>query len=230
MMATARGHHTAWPAGSGVAVTGDRHVSGAVAGGVGRHVGDRRCGRLGMTGRLDRRRGRRVAARFVSRTSVEVGPGHGGVTTGLGGGRVVGGLGRLLRRRLLRCGLLGRLRGLLRLLVADEPLTLGLAPHAVGLRFDDTRRVALHTDAERHAQVEALLVRQAELSCELVHPDVRQNVVLTVFRLSRPCRPYHGRSAVAIPASSTLTDPVLTAGRAGRSARRRLHPRAIARR
>jgi hypothetical protein len=40
------------------------------------------------------------------------------------------------------------------------------------LRLDDRRGVGLHTDAERAADVQDLLVRHAELLGQLVDPDV----------------------------------------------------------
>ena len=124
------------------------------------------------------------------------GPRGGAAGRGRGGGRGGGGplgLGGRLRLLHLRCrgrgglglgflgrtgGLrrLGRLRGLLGLLVADEAFPLGLAANAVGLRVLDARRVGLHADAEAPAEVERLLVGQSELLRELMDADLRCQV------------------------------------------------------
>jgi len=48
-----------------------------------------------------------------------------------------------------------------------ETLAIGLAPDAVSLGILDTRGMALDPDPQRFAEVERLLVRQAELSSEL---------------------------------------------------------------
>ncbi len=74
-----------------------------------------------------------------------------------------------------RHGLLGGLD------VAAESLSVGLAPDAVGLRVLDARRVALDTDPERDAEVERLLVGEAELACELVDPDPCCQVVCQIL-------------------------------------------------
>jgi hypothetical protein len=45
----------------------------------------------------------------------------------------------------------------------------------------DARRVALDPDAEANAEVERLLVGEAQLSCELVDPDLLCQVLLQSF-------------------------------------------------
>jgi hypothetical protein len=60
---------------------------------------------------------------------------------------------------------------LFRLNLSAEPLRVGQTSNAVGLRVLDARGVALHADTKTLAQIERLLVGQAELPCELVHPD-----------------------------------------------------------
>src|SRR5690606_22364396 len=67
--------------------------------------------------------------------------------------------------------------GLFRLGVADETLSLRLTAHAVGLRVDDARRVALYANPERGAEVERLFVREPEFSRQFVHADVRWQVL-----------------------------------------------------
>jgi hypothetical protein len=71
-------------------------------------------------------------------------------------GLVVGVAG-LLGGRLLVC------LGLFGLYVASQPLALGLAAGAVGLRLLDARRMTLYADTERDAQIECFLVGQPEL-------------------------------------------------------------------
>jgi hypothetical protein len=87
---------------------------------------------------------------------------------------------RLLRRCLLRRGLLGGC-GLFGLDRPAETLTVGLAAGAVGLRVLDGGRVALHTHPEGQAEVERLLVRQAELMGKLVDPDLLRQRSLQPF-------------------------------------------------
>jgi hypothetical protein len=55
---------------------------------------------------------------------------------------------------------------------ALEALTLGLAPDAVRLGFLDAGGMALDADPHRQAQLETFFVGQAELACQLVHPDL----------------------------------------------------------
>jgi len=62
-------------------------------------------------------------------------------------------------------------------LVADHSLALRLAADAVGLGVDDARRVALHPDPERVTEIERLLVGEPELSGQLVHADLRCQVL-----------------------------------------------------
>ena len=59
--------------------------------------------------------------------------------------------------------------GLLGLDLADQALALGLAADAVGLRILDARGMRLDADPQRLAEVEGLLVGEAELLGELVH-------------------------------------------------------------
>ena len=76
-------------------------------------------------------------------------------------------------------GLLSRLLGrllrrfrLLRLLIANQTLTLGLAADTVGLRVDDARGMALDADPQGLGEIERLGIGHAELSCEFVDADV----------------------------------------------------------
>src|SRR5690606_5146507 len=75
-----------------------------------------------------------------------------------------------------------RLGGLLGLDLPDEALALGLATDAIGLRLLDARGVRLDADPQREAEVERLLVRHAELLCELVHAHLRCQVLGSVLR------------------------------------------------
>ena len=68
----------------------------------------------------------------------------------------------------------------------EQTVALGSAPHTVGLSFDDARRVGLDSDAEREAEIERLLVAQAELFGELVDAD-----------LAWQCVPPSGRARAA---------------------------------
>jgi len=87
-------------------------------------------------------------------------------------GRLLGGGCRRLLLR-LRLGLaLGDLRRLFGLLVSNEALALGLAPHAVALRLLDARGMRLDPDAELGAEVEGLLVGEPERFRELVDSDL----------------------------------------------------------
>jgi hypothetical protein len=73
------------------------------------------------------------------------------------------------RFRLARGALAGRL---LRLDLTPQAVAVGLATDAVSLRVLDRRRVALDPDAQREAQVERFLVRETELACKLINPDL----------------------------------------------------------
>jgi hypothetical protein len=53
----------------------------------------------------------------------------------------------------------------------------GPTPHPVGLSFFDAGRMARHADPHGQAQIEAFLVRQAELACQLVDPHLLGQVV-----------------------------------------------------
>jgi hypothetical protein len=68
------------------------------------------------------------------------------------------------------CGLLGLMSSL-------QTFAFGPAPYPVGLSFLDARRMARNADAHGQAQVEALLVRQTELTCQLVDPHLLGQVV-----------------------------------------------------
>lgn len=83
-----------------------------------------------------------------------------------------GGRAWIVSSRRGRCDLAHGLRGCPRLDPMTQALGLGPPPDAVGLRFDDARRVALDPDAQIEAQVEGFLVGQPELSSELVHTDL----------------------------------------------------------
>src|SRR5439155_11563240 len=100
---------------------------------------------------------------------------------GLGGDGVV----RLGRRdrggRLLGSAL--RRHGLLRLHLSPQAVAVGLPPHPVGLGVLDARRVALHADPERFAEVERLLVGEPELACKLVDPDPRCQSAASVLSM-----------------------------------------------
>jgi hypothetical protein len=167
--------------GRGGLVGGRSHLRGG-RGGLGHRLGrrsDRFRGRLGRD-----RLGRDGLLGGGGLAAIDLGLGR-----NLGGGRdrsrldhLGGGLGydlgrlgvgdrssRLLGR--LLGGLLGRL-GLLGGDVTNETLPLGLAADAVRLGLDHAGGVALDADTERIAEIEALLVGQPELTCELVHPDV----------------------------------------------------------
>jgi hypothetical protein len=58
-----------------------------------------------------------------------------------------------------------------------QALALSLAANAVGLGLLDAGGVALDSDTHRQAQLEAFLVAEAELACQLVHPDLLGQVV-----------------------------------------------------
>ena len=102
---------------------------------------------------------------------------------GLAGRGLLGG-GLLRRTRLLGRGL-GRLVLFLGLGLADQPFALGLTTDAVGLRLHDARGVALDADPQVVAEVDGLFVREAELACELVYPDLACQE--SSFRLASSC-------------------------------------------
>ena len=78
--------------------------------------------------------------------------------------------GSLLGRSLfLGCSLLLGRSLLFWLLVANQTLAIGLASYTIGLGVDDARGMALHTDSERVAEVQGLLVGQPQLSCQFVY-------------------------------------------------------------
>lgn len=85
-------------------------------------------------------------------------------------GGVIGG-----RRR--RLGPVGRRRVFLGRVGALQPLALRPAPHPVGLCLFDARRVARDTDPHRQAQVQALLIGEAQFPRQLVNPDLPGQVV-----------------------------------------------------
>ena len=155
---------------------------------VGRGRLDRRCccgtfdlGR-GRRGRGHRGwcRGRRLDLGFGRRLDLgrdRCGLGH---RRGVPGGR--GGLLGALASRL------GRLFGLD---VALQTLPLGLAAHPVGLSFLDARGMALDADAEGDAEVECLLVGEAELLGELMDSDLSCHVRGQPF-IGRVPPPGHG--------------------------------------
>jgi hypothetical protein len=66
---------------------------------------------------------------------------------------------------------------------AAQSLAVGLATHPVGLGVLDGGGMALDPDAERHAQVERFLVRQAELAGKLVDADLLRHRFLRSFFL-----------------------------------------------
>jgi hypothetical protein len=58
------------------------------------------------------------------------------------------------------------------LLLAHQTLALGLATDAVRLGLDHAGGVTLHTDPQRFAEIEALLVGQPEFPRKLIDADV----------------------------------------------------------
>ncbi len=152
--------------------------------------GRRRAGRrrADLRARSGRRRGRDLAGRAagdqmgrpLGADGRRGGRRRGGRTRTLG--RCAHRLGRGLRRsgRLGGGLLLGRFLGLDR---TTEAFTVGLAPHPVGLGVLDRGGMALDPDAERHAQVERFLVRQAELAGKLVDADLLRHRFLRSFFL-----------------------------------------------
>jgi hypothetical protein len=88
------------------------------------------------------------------------GPGPAG-RCGRGGGVGRGGLSRP------RCwrGFLGRVSTL-------QPVAFCPPPDAVGLRLFDARGVAGHAYPHRQGEVKAFFICEAELACQLVHPDL----------------------------------------------------------
>ena len=82
-----------------------------------------------------------------------------------------------------RCGLLrslGGLGGLFRLDGATQSVGIGLASDSVGLCVLNRRRVALDPDTKAHGKINRLLVRQAQLSCQLVDADLLRQGFLCV--------------------------------------------------
>ena len=74
----------------------------------------------------------------------------------------------------------------LRLDRAAQTFLVGATADAVGLLLLDARGVALDPDPELQAQIEGFFVRQAELTSQLVHPDLLRQVPVSV---PFPCRP-----------------------------------------
>ena len=141
----------------------------------------------GAGGRLDRRSRRRRR-----------GPAAGAAATSAGASALAAFAG------------LGRLLGLLGLDVADEALALRLATDAVGLRLLDARGVRLDADPQRLAEVQRLLVGEAELLGELVHALLACQVswsspslfgTYCVLQLLCPCPAVHPRT---IPRDGTI--------------------------
>ncbi len=150
----------------------------------------RRGARRRLRGRGRRCRGRLRRGGRGRRRGAEIGaPGSGngrlaGLWCGPGGGRAGRAAGGVLgaddagpsagarrgRPRRGRC-LLGR-RG------PPEALAISLAPDAVGLGVLDARGVALDPDPQRLAEVERLLVRQTELTSELVDTDLLRQLLV----------------------------------------------------
>ena len=143
-------------------------------------LGRGRC-RLGDRGRCC---GRRLDLGFGRR--LDLGDGRDLTLGGGGRCRVVGG-----RRGGLLGALASRLGRLFGLDVALQTLPLGLAAHPVGLSFLDARGVALDTDAEGDAEVECLLVGEAELLGELMDSDLSCHVRGQPF-IGRVPPPGHG--------------------------------------
>jgi hypothetical protein len=109
--------------------------------------------------------GRRLG--FGLRLAVDGGLGYLDRRGSLGNGR--GRLGRLAPRP-PRLGLLGL--GLLDDRLAPKSLGVGETPHAVRGGIIDARRVALDADLQALGQIEHHLVLDAELSRQLVDPDL----------------------------------------------------------
>ncbi len=173
-------------AGRAAGPSGGDHLAGVGRGGRGRAgrglggTGGRGLGRARRRGGLGRARGgraRRGRRRWGRRRGGRLG-GRGGV---LGGSLLGGGRALLLGRRLL-------LAGLLRLLVADQAFALRLATDPVGLGLLDARGVGLDADAEVHAEIERLLVGEAELLRELVDADLSCQGRLPSPSGLSPCR------------------------------------------
>jgi len=97
------------------------------------------------------------------------------------GDLVIGGSGP---RLLSRGSRLGRLRLRLRRHLASQPLGVGLAADAIGLRVLDRGGVALHPDTQGYAEVQRLFVGEPELTGELVDPDLLRHQLLGSFFLS----------------------------------------------
>jgi hypothetical protein len=66
-------------------------------------------------------------------------------------------------------------------MIANQAVALGPSAHAVALGLLDARGMALDADAERDREVERLLVGEAELLGELVHPDLACHVRVQPF-------------------------------------------------
>lgn len=81
---------------------------------------------------------------------------------------------RLCRPRPCGPGLLGRLSAL-------QAVAFCPAADAVRLRFLDARGVARNADPHGQGELEALFVSKAELSCQLVHPDLLGQVFFNPF-------------------------------------------------
>ena len=153
---------------AGSAAAAGRSAGAAAA--AGSDAAGSRGGAVSATSRLAAGRGATSGSGEVSST----GAAGAGSARGRGAGRFwrrwrSGGRG--LFGRGLAGAALGRL-GLGRGHLTTKALTVGLAPDAIGLGILDARRMALDADAERLAQVECLFVREPELSCQLVDPDL----------------------------------------------------------
>jgi hypothetical protein len=158
-----------------------RDRAGRTGGGCGRGRG-RRCGCRGETvlvAWLRRRDDRRWRPWDVDGRHLDA--------SHLGGGRLDSSRRRRHDRRrgrfrpnrvgigLAAAGLRRRLAGLDRLLGLLIPLqafAFSLSTSAISLGLLDARGVSLHPDAQRVAEVDRLLVREAELLGELVDPDL----------------------------------------------------------
>jgi len=86
---------------------------------------------------------------------------------------------RGFRRCVIAAG--GRLRflGLFGLFLANEPLAVSLAAHAVSLSVDNTGGVTARSNAERFAQIEGLLITETELACKLIDADLGCQLVFS---------------------------------------------------
>lgn len=77
------------------------------------------------------------------------------------------------------------MRGFFGLMGSYEPLSLSLTSNSIGLSILNAGRMAGDADAHRQAELEALLVGKAELSCQLVYPDLLGQSVRLVLCLVR---------------------------------------------